>query len=318
MPWRVGIDEAGYGPHLGPLVMTAVACRTPEDLADANLWRVLRKAVRRQMERGRRRLPVDDSKLVYSSARGLEELESSVLSILLGASEALPETVAHLVHSLHPHHELCGEAWYCGVTPLPITISAEIVADGARRFRAAATTAAVVFPLFRSVIVCPPRFNTLLERWGSKGAILSLGLTQLLSAIQTLEPVEAVTIVVDKHGGRNHYGAVLQEAFPDGWALPVEEGMDCSSYVIQGLDRDVRVSFRPRADSGYFEVALASMISKYVREALMTEFNGFWKRHIPDLEPTAGYPADSHRFFRAIRPTLQRLNIAEELVWRKW
>ena len=27
MPWIVGIDEAGYGPNLGPFVMTAVASR---------------------------------------------------------------------------------------------------------------------------------------------------------------------------------------------------------------------------------------------------------------------------------------------------
>ena len=31
MPWVVGIDEAGYGPNLGPLVQAAVALKLPDD-----------------------------------------------------------------------------------------------------------------------------------------------------------------------------------------------------------------------------------------------------------------------------------------------
>src|SRR5437016_4219233 len=30
MPWLIGMDEAGYGPNLGPFVMSAVACKVPE------------------------------------------------------------------------------------------------------------------------------------------------------------------------------------------------------------------------------------------------------------------------------------------------
>lgn len=316
MPWRVGIDEAGYGPNLGPLVMTAVACRVPEKAVGTDLWRLLRPAVRRATGKNTRRLFVDDSKLIYSTARGVGDLETSVLSILQAATATEPPSVAHLVQALHPEHELAGEPWYHGATALPLTTAADSIADLAGRFRAACETVDVSWTFFRCVIVCPARFNAWVEQWGSKGSVLSIGLVQLLNAVRHLQPAEAINVTVDKHGGRNHYHASLQEAFPDGWALPLEEGMDCSSYEIRGLDRPVHLSFRPRADSGHFEVALASMISKYVREALMAEFNSFWKQHIPDLAPTAGYPGDSQRFFDAIRPALARLRIPEATMWR--
>jgi ribonuclease HII len=83
------------------------------------------------------------------------------------------------------------------------------------------------------------------------------------------------------------------------------------------LDYEVRLTFEPRADSGHFCVALASMVSKYVRELLMREFNAFWQQHVPNLEPTAGYPGDSRRFFKAIRKTAKQLGIAEKALWRR-
>ena len=49
----------------------------------------------------------------------------------------------------------------------------------------------------------------------------------------------------------------------------------------------------------------------------MGEFNAYWRRHVPDLKPTAGYPGDAARFFAAIRPLLHGLGIAEESLWRE-
>ena len=40
MAWIIGIDEAGYGPNLGPFVMTATACRVPDNLGHFDLWRL--------------------------------------------------------------------------------------------------------------------------------------------------------------------------------------------------------------------------------------------------------------------------------------
>jgi ribonuclease HII len=96
-----------------------------------------------------------------------------------------------------------------------------------------------------------------------------------------------------------------------------EEGADCSTYRVVGLGRDVRLTFRPRADAEHFCVALASMAAKYLRERLMEEFNHFWLERLPGLKPTAGYPGDSARFMDAIRPAARKLGIAEDAIWRK-
>jgi ribonuclease HII len=104
---------------------------------------------------------------------------------------------------------------------------------------------------------------------------------------------------------------------PEGFVLAQEEGSDRSVYSILGLRRDMRLVFEPRADGQYFCVALASMVSKYVRELLMFEFNRFWQQHVPGLKPTAGYPGDSARFFKEIRPALRRLHISGPMVWRR-
>jgi ribonuclease HII len=95
-----------------------------------------------------------------------------------------------------------------------------------------------------------------------------------------------------------------------------EEGRHRSCYRVEGLDRPVHVTFMPKADVEHFTVSLASMVSKYVRELLMREFNAYWQKQVPGLKATAGYPLDALRYFDAIRPAMQKLGIAERAVWR--
>ena len=66
---------------------------------------------------------------------------------------------------------------------------------------------------------------------------------------------------VDKHGGRNTYAAMLQDAVPDRVVVAHEESAGRSAYSVLGAGRDVYLTFQPRADARYFGVALASMVS---------------------------------------------------------
>lgn len=315
MPWLIGIDEAGYGPNLGPLVMTLVACRAPK--ADADLWECLKPCVRRHGEADDGRLLVADSKLVHVGVRGLAGLERGALTAF--ADDRLDGFALHrLIERLAPEDmpALRAETWYTGASVLPVQASADVLADDAARWRTACAAAGLEWGFCRAAVVCAPRFNDLVDRWDSKAAVLGLGLTQLVRACVAATCAEPAHFVIDKLGGRNQYSALLQEAFGAALVQTECEGRACSRYRVGGLDRPVRVTFEPRADQGHFTVALASMVSKYLREVLMAEFNRFWQRHVADLEPTAGYPGDAARYLEAIRPALQKLGLTERQVWR--
>ncbi len=320
MPWIVGIDEAGYGPNLGPLVMTSVACRVPPGLAGCDFWQVLKAAVRRPAEPADGRLLVEDSKLVYSTARGLLDLETGVAATVARGLTGPTPTLGHYVEWACPaaHPELRQEPWYAGTHPLPVLASPADFAPAADCFARACTQEQIAWGPVQSVVVCPGRFNEILDRFNSKGAVLGVGLAELVRANRRLaDETEPVAFIIDKHGGRNTYAAMLQQAIPDGMVVAREEGRDRSVYEVLGLERAVRLTFQPRADAEHFCVALASMLSKYLREVLMREFNAFWQRHVPGLKPTAGYPGDAARFFQEIRAAILHLGLAESALWRR-
>src|SRR5262245_35327620 len=109
MPWVVGIDEAGYGPNLGPFVQAAVALQLPDN--DLRGWKTLKSFVRRIDEVDDGRLVVDDSKKVYAGGAGLELLASGVFAALgsrpRGTAELLKTVLAEWCRG-----HLEDECWY--------------------------------------------------------------------------------------------------------------------------------------------------------------------------------------------------------------
>ena len=216
MSWIVGIDEAGYGPNLGPFTMTSVACRIPDELLGVNLWELLHTAVRKSgLEDDR--IVVDDSKQVYDATTGIAGLELGVLATLwrgplhaeVNLGDFLSATCADSLDDLR------GEAWHKGDDKLPTRVETSELTMASVRFDKACNEAGLLRWELRGVVVSTPRFNVLAENAGSKGAVLAHALGRLLlTQIELLDGDDSLNFFIDKHGGRNSYAAMRRPLSP--------------------------------------------------------------------------------------------------------
>src|SRR5438128_8573850 len=111
----VGVDEAGYAPNLGPLVVAAVALEVPDDVASESLWDHLAPDVTRYPASDGEPLIIDDSKRVYVAANGLAHLERTALT-LCAACATIPRTFRDLWdrHCLTPAGDMDENVWWDG------------------------------------------------------------------------------------------------------------------------------------------------------------------------------------------------------------
>ena len=262
-------------------------------------------------------IAIADSKALYQPATGLKHLERGVLAAL-GVLGACPTCWQDICERLAPQHAAAwqSEAVHGGFdTPLPIEADAEELAAATACFADGLREAGVELLALVSRPVLPGEFNTLVERHGSKGVMLSRLTLELVKDSLAPFPLAPVEVICDKHGGRNRYAALIAERFDVGLIDVRSESRPKSVYRATEMGRRLDFTFSMQAES-YLPVALASMASKYLRELAMLAFNRFWSAQIDGLLPTAGYPADAQRFKAAIAATQSRLGIDDRVLWR--
>ena len=321
--WRpkarwIGIDEAGLGPNLGPLVMTAVVAESAED-RPPDLWGDLGPKIARAGGAGAT-LWIDDSKAIYKAGQGRERLEAACLAILDALGEPMPQSLAGFFEAMGAGSlaDIELKPWLADSSPIDFPSPST-----REHWELVRPCRPLVSPLWRivgvrGVVVGPAAFNAGLSvASANKATVHFRAFRRLLEWAWNLAADGVVTrIQGDKHGGRHYYYDHLLDALPDAWIDRGAETPSFSQYVIRMPGRRLELALRPRADAGDGLVALASIVSKTVRELWMDGFNEFWSRQCPGIKRTAGYPVDAARFRAEIAERAGLLGLDPSGWWR--
>lgn len=306
-----GIDEAGYGPLLGPLTVGLSVWRIDEwnegDPAP-NLWSLLKTGVCKNPADKRSRVAIDDSKKLklankwdgddgderrdrpradvpYDPHASLVHLARGVLAVL-ATLEQRPTDDAGVFAALGascPDHDCYAPA--LGSCADAATISA--IGIAANLLRKACDSAGAV-PVALSCRVFGEReFNTLVDNHRSKGAVTSQAFLEHARTVWNRWGDDDACgeggprIVCDRHGGRTDYLPLIAALAPGVRVETLEHTPQRSRYMAYApapetpdrRPRRLTLLFTPEADGAHLPVALASMTAKLVRELLMARFN---------------------------------------------
>ena len=366
-----GTDEAGYGPNLGPLVVSACAWEVPDSLSVELMYKSLFPVVLPWSERknltddgktgGERanrggnnpgRFLLDDSKKLYQghlSAQGVKNLEYALLTCLVclnridlqsASIQSVVKALARTESRLKVVSTADGEAlpgldftvraprsetgvadkppvWEIPSNEIPVPVDArkDQLTACVASFQAIQESSGVHLKDLRSDVVQPLRFNELCLQHGNKSTVLSRVTLNALHETMLPLPCERGVILCDKHGSRDRYADLLKDQFETDVEI-LQESRAVSRYRFAWRSGTYEIAFQAKGDSQP-PAALASVADKYLRELFMRQFNDFWQKQIPGLEPTAGYPVDAKRFLEQIDPLRQQLGIPLEILWRE-
>jgi len=305
----VGIDEAGYGPLLGPLVISSVTFSLPDEHLKSDMWHLLGDAVGKGKRQLAGRLLITDSKKAYSKSAGLGHLRRAVLAGLSCCSSR-PKTAGELLKILCPEcvGRLSDYPWYQGLDAEKIISDdsdMQIASDVLKKTLLANKMELLGMSARCLDVGC---YNQMVSVVRNKASVLFTAVCGLIStAFQNVCASDNLQIIVDRQGGRVGYTQPLRRMFSELDLRIIHQDQHLSSYELTGRGKKMRIHFPVKADSKFLPVSLASMTSKYIRQLLIGSINQYFTGHYKKLKPTAGYWQDGLRFIKDLEENIPGL-----------
>jgi len=321
----IGVDEAGYGPSMGPLTIAATAWRVASGLDAAEMTSLLEpEFLAKPIKTNSVHVPIGDSKKIHRDALAVEGLILGARFLAFALDGSIPNEWDSQIASFSGRdwERLRTVPWYGKRLSAHTEVLNQTIADQLEYFQAALAKMrqyAIELVGLRMRVIDEIEFNREVDRTGNKSTLLSEASLALVKQVitQFASDGEDVEVYCDKHGGRNRYQSILTFMFDEEWFDTVVEGRACSRYAARWNGHAMQIQFKVDGDS-IFPSAAASILAKWTREELMDRLNGFWQSKIAGgIAATAGYYVDAVRFAAQIETTATKLGLERELWWRK-
>jgi hypothetical protein len=298
----IGVDEAGYGPLLGPLVIGCCAMRVDPTRAGSDAWREdLRPRLRGIVATARRvsrddcaalPVPVDDSKRIRARY-GLTGLARGVGAFAAAMDQAPPADLDDLLmrYSDRDPESYADAPWFAALDGAPVP---RYPWTGPLHDRLARRGLQALD--LRVLPADAHELNRSFAAFNNKANVLGVLSATLLLSVLDRYPGEDALVVMDRQGGRTDYASYLARIFPFAHVLSRPAPRGESRYRVDLPGRRLRMRFVTRGDRVSLAVGWASMAAKLTRDLFMQRLNAWFGAFRPALRPTAGYHPDGRRF----------------------